>query len=164
MNFDIGITGLAGSGKDTIADIICKHFNYKKLSFASTLKNFCMQAGWDGKKDEPGRKLLQEVGMAFRMYKPNTWVDLISDYIEPNERYAFPDVRFMNEREYITNKRNGIIIRVVRSKLNTADHMYQHVSESGQKDIPVEYTVFNDSSMEELEKVVVELISNKITF
>jgi hypothetical protein len=160
-NFDIGITGLAGSGKDTIADIICKHFNYRKLSFAAALKNFCSQAGWDGNKDEAGRKLLQDVGMAFRIYKPNTWVELISSHIEPGVNYVFPDVRFLNEVEYLNNNRNGLILRVVRPSLElTLAHA--HVSESGQKDLVVHHTVMNDHSIEELEKAVIELISKEI--
>ena len=40
MSKIIGITGLKGSGKDTIGDIICKNDeSYVKMSFADTLKD-----------------------------------------------------------------------------------------------------------------------------
>lgn len=35
----IGITGLIGSGKDTIADYLCTFHGFKRLSFASALKD-----------------------------------------------------------------------------------------------------------------------------
>ena len=35
----IGICGLIGSGKDTIADYLVTNYNFKKLSFADKLKD-----------------------------------------------------------------------------------------------------------------------------
>ncbi|NCA22271.1 MAG: hypothetical protein EBS86_14175, partial [Crocinitomicaceae bacterium] len=35
----IGLNGLAGSGKDTIADFLVEYYNFKKLSFATVLKH-----------------------------------------------------------------------------------------------------------------------------
>ena len=37
----IGLHGHAGSGKDTVADILSQHFSYKKLAFASKIKEAC---------------------------------------------------------------------------------------------------------------------------
>jgi hypothetical protein len=36
----IGITGRAGSGKDTAADVLCKDFNFVNISLADPLKRF----------------------------------------------------------------------------------------------------------------------------
>ena len=57
----IGISGRARSGKDTVANIMITKFNFKKLSFADPLKEFCSQAfniplnyfHDDDKKDSP---------------------------------------------------------------------------------------------------------------
>ena len=35
----IGICGLIGSGKGTVADILVDHFGYTKISFADKLKD-----------------------------------------------------------------------------------------------------------------------------
>lgn len=40
----IGISGLAGSGKDTAADYLVKHRSYVKVSLADPLKRYCMNA------------------------------------------------------------------------------------------------------------------------
>ena len=44
----IGICGLIGSGKDTIADILVQEKNFEKLSFADKLKDGVASVfGWD---------------------------------------------------------------------------------------------------------------------
>ena len=49
----ISLSGLQGSGKDTVADILCECYGYKRISFAATLKDavaavFC----WDRERLE----------------------------------------------------------------------------------------------------------------
>lgn len=39
----IGLGGKAGSGKDTVADILCDNKDFKKFSFAKNLKLMCMK-------------------------------------------------------------------------------------------------------------------------
>ena len=44
----IGITGLIGSGKDTIADYLTTHHGFKRISFASSLKDsIAVIFGWN---------------------------------------------------------------------------------------------------------------------
>jgi hypothetical protein len=159
--FDIGLIGLAGSGKDTVADIICDELNYKRASFAASLKNLCFSMGWNGHKDARGRKLLQDVGMAFREYDKDIWVDKTASSLINSHKYVFTDVRFSNEAHYIKNARNGIIIRVIRPNLQLSP-THQHVSESGQKEIEVDYTIMNHGTLDDL-KVLVMCLMMKIS-
>jgi hypothetical protein len=157
--FNIGLIGLAGSGKDTAAAIICKTSKHKQLSFATRLKDICLSLGWDGKKDERGRKLLQDMGMTFRDYHADTWINEIDKAIDKSGCYVFADVRFSNEADYIKNQLNGVIIRVVRPDLEITK-THKHISEAGQDQIPVDYDVLNDGSFEDLEKAL-ELVINQ---
>ena len=44
----ISLSGLAGAGKDTIADFLCDNYAYKRISFAAPLKDVCTAIfGWD---------------------------------------------------------------------------------------------------------------------
>lgn len=44
----IGITGLIGSGKDTVADYLCTHHGFKRISFAESLKDaIAVIFNWD---------------------------------------------------------------------------------------------------------------------
>jgi hypothetical protein len=44
----ISLSGLAGAGKDTVADFLCANYGYQRISFAQPLKDACAAIfGWD---------------------------------------------------------------------------------------------------------------------
>jgi dephospho-CoA kinase len=155
---NIGITGLAGSGKDTLADILVSLSagKYAKASFAGVLKRICTELGWDGAKDSRGRKLLQNMGMLLREYDEDTWIKLLDKSLDKNKYYVVPDVRFKNEAAYIRDNQ-GIIIRVSRPDLELSD-THKHVSEFGQTEIQEDYLVINDGDLENLKKELLKII------
>jgi hypothetical protein len=82
-------------------------------SFATGVKLVAQNSfGWDGVKDDRGRKLLQDVGGVGREYNKDLWVSHTIDRIIPsNKHYPLDfvfvdDWRFPNEWEYI--KKNGL--------------------------------------------------------
>ena len=67
--------------------------------------------GWDGKKDEAGRKLLQWWGTdVVRARKPNFWVDRVIEIAEQSKYYLdyliVDDCRFPNEIEAWKDRRH----------------------------------------------------------
>lgn len=67
----IGLSGLARSGKDTVADYLVKRHGFRKFALAEYIKQVAELAGWNGLKDERGRRYLQGLGDVMRMYDPN---------------------------------------------------------------------------------------------
>jgi hypothetical protein len=148
----IGLIGLAGSGKDTAAKALIK-LGYYRMAFADELKDLAFEFGWNGEKDEAGRRLLQELGMAGRRYFPGIWIQHIAWKIAPNgPPIVFTDVRFQNEANFVRHK-GGIIVRIVRPE-QIAD---EHESELNQSQIVADYEVVNDGSIEDLHKKIAEL-------
>ncbi len=125
----IGICGLIGSGKGTVADILVKH-NFKKVSFADKLKDGVSTIfGWDrdlleGDTDESRqwreqrddfwsnetemevtpRLVLQLFGTDCMRdgFNDGVWVSLLKKTILDNPgNYVIPDVRFQNEQQMI---------------------------------------------------------------
>lgn len=72
----IMITGKAGCGKDTAFKIIEKYATglVKRYAFADPLKDIAYKVGWDGIKDDKGRKLLVSLGKAINQYQKNFFV------------------------------------------------------------------------------------------
>ncbi len=78
----IWLTGIPASGKTTLAEMLLEEFNKDVDTLASIvpmakeIKRIAREDfGWDGKKDENGRRLLQVLGTeAGRMYDENIWV------------------------------------------------------------------------------------------
>lgn len=151
----IGLIGLAGSGKDTAATALTK-MGYWRNAFADALKDMAYQFGWDGKKDARGRALLQDLGMAARKYNPNFWIEQNSwppDGKEFSVRNVYTDVRFQNEADRI-RAHGGVIIRIVRPGIIAQEHE----SELKQADIPADYEIVNDGSIEDLHNKIRNLI------
>lgn len=84
----IFVSGKVGSGKDTFIERYFQtrkdldHGYFATYTFANELKRMLINAGWDGKKDLKGRKLLQSVGNAFREYQKDYWVNFIKHAID----------------------------------------------------------------------------------
>ena len=147
----IGLIGLAGSGKDTAAGALYK-LGYYRVAFADRIKMLARSFGWDGKKDERGRALLQDLGMAARRYNPDTWVEFVQ-FLEEDCKLIYTDVRFQNEADYIRNK-GGIIVRIVRPGIIAQNHE----SELKQSEIAADIEIVNDGTIEELHNKIRNLI------
>ena len=104
----IGLVGFAGSGKSLAADLLVGIFadngvEVARLSFSTAVKNIARDSfGWDGEKDEKGRRLLQVIGTeAGRHYNPTIWLDKVHEEVTTRRATGvgtiIDDVRFVNE-------------------------------------------------------------------
>ena len=81
------ISGKAGAGKSTFAeyleqDAVKEGLSCVRTAFADALKDIAYDNfGWNGKKDEKGRRLLQNLGDAGRSYNTDLWVNKVKDKI-----------------------------------------------------------------------------------
>lgn len=103
------MSGKVGAGKDEIASYLNRKYNYTIFRYADNLKHILTYGGWDSKKDLRGRKLLQDVGKAFRKWDPDHWVKWLLKDIEYVLEYGvtnicIADARHVNEIEYFKEK------------------------------------------------------------
>ena len=102
----IMLTGKAGCGKDTAYKIMEKYATKEitRLAFADYLKDIAYFAGWNGVKDEKGRKFLVSLGKAINEYQNNFFAKTLADGI--NRVPTMPDNKVITDlrfpREYHT--------------------------------------------------------------
>jgi hypothetical protein len=139
----LGVTGLIGSGKDTIADYLVTEHGFKRVSFAASLKDAVSAVfGWDREMLEgtskESRKWREEVDTwwAERLNMPNLtprwvlqymgtdvfrnhfhtdiWVASVENKLrQTNDDIIITDCRFSNEVDAI-KRAGGVTCRVFR--------------------------------------------------
>jgi hypothetical protein len=174
----INISGFARHGKDTTAELIKESLESKGkrvliTHYAGLLKFMCSEfLGWDGKKDETGRTLLQYVGTdVVRAKDPDYWVNFIADMLEflgnvgKWDYVLIPDCRFPNENERLKERGFDVkLMRVVRDNFNNglSDGQQTHESETALNLIKPDYTIFNSGSISDLREKINTWIAEEL--
>lgn len=166
------ISGKARHGKDTVAEIMKQQLTangYRVLitHYADLLKYICGNFfGWNGRKDECGRQLLQYVGTdKIRKVNPDYWVDFLGNLLEMfHEEWDYviiPDCRFGNEIYNLRHRGfNAQHIRVFRPDFDNGltEEQKQHPSETALDDTVADFYIANEGSMWDLRRKVNELL------
>lgn len=152
------LSGKAGSGKDTFAEFVSDYATLVgkkclRIAYADSVKDIAYQLGWDGKKDERGRKLLQVIGTeAGRAYCPTIWIDKAIEKLRIAQEsgvdiVCITDCRYPNEIErmkaldWIVGK--VVSVRIERPGAGAGENA-NHISETSLDDWQFDYTVQND--------------------
>lgn len=159
----IGITGKAGSGKDTLADALVAEFGGVKHSFALPIKlalnamfGWTMEMWndrvwketvipWLGKSP---RQLAQTLGTEWgrEIIHPELWALLAMDLFAKHaakSAFIIADLRFNNEASII-NANGGVVINIVRPGVG---EISAHKSEAGVDHELLDCQVINDGSV-----------------
>ena len=175
----IGLTGLAGTGKDTVRNIL-QDEGFTGFAFADPIRGMIRELLSsngidDGYIDDRERKektipalgvsyrhLAQTLGTEWgRSLAPDFWLRIAGAYMDDlawqgaqASHFVISDVRFENEAEWI-RKRGGVIWRVVRDH---ATPVRDHVSEAGVLDIEVDHVIHNQGGILDLHDTVHEAL------
>lgn len=166
------ISGKAGNGKDTAAGLMRDYLwrNGQRVlivHYADLLKFMCKQLfGWDGKKDERGRRLLQYVGTdVVRKRNLNLWVQFIEWELElfPDhwDCVIIPDCRFPNEITCLVQDGFDVIhIRVQRDGYEgvLTQEQKEHASETALDGVVADHILKNDGTIADLAREVLKMM------
>ena len=168
----IGLTGRAGSGKDTAADYLCHNYAFVRASFAEPLKamleamleHASIDHIWlhePAYKNRPipgltasGRQLMQTLGTEWgrTCVSPDLWVTLLDRHLgisaerPVHDRIVITDVRFGNEAAWI-KAQGGQLLRIVREQ---AVPVRAHESEQHIDGLDADCAIHNSGSLQGL--------------
>lgn len=172
----IGLSGYARSGKDTVAELLCLNYQFKRISFALPIRDAIYTLnpyldekirvsdevedyGWDVAKSNPEmRRLLQVFGteVGRNLFGENFWIDQAFKRADGYERVVFSDVRFPNEAHAIEQK-GGEVWRINRHNHSAVN---SHASEHAMDNYLFKHVIYNDGTLDELANQVFELMHN----
>ena len=154
------ISGKAQSGKDTFANLLKKELKSKNkrvliTHYADLLKYIAKTFfDWNGKKDEYGRYLLQNIGTdVIRKENPNYWVNFINDMIgfcgNLYDYILIPDTRFPNEVDLVKKRYENKVMTIKMNRQNFESKLtkeqQQHSSETALDDYMFDLIVYNNT-------------------
>lgn len=170
----IGIHGLARSGKDTVADLLCNGHGFTRYAFAAPIKDGLVamlrltRAELDGPaKDQPlerlggitPRRLMTSLGTDWgrRMIDDELWIRMAEYWLrlqaQFSARVVILDVRYANEAAMI-RRRGGEIWHVVRRDRPVLEARDAHETEHGIARAPGDSVIANDEGLEQLARAV----------
>jgi hypothetical protein len=184
MIYIVGLSGKAGSGKDTLAAHLIDYVRSagglgKRVAFADKVKEYGARffSNCDPiLKDETSRKILQGVGNMFRdVEDENYWINKAYETILEDAAYKAPeltvfyfitDVRYKNEAQWV-EKLNGFTTAVLRidGRTSLTGTAAEHISETDLDDYNFQHRYNNVGSLDELfsfgEKLIQELVNDQ---
>ena len=176
----IGLSGYAQTGKDTVAEHLTKHYDYKRIAFADPIREALYRlnpiltdypglsgirlswvvdrGGWESlKQNSPeARQLLQRFGteVGRELFGQDFWVEQAFRGVSKFNKIVFTDVRFANEFKAIKS-REGIVIRIVKPGTGAVNG---HSSETALDNFSFDATIINDGSKEDLYNKIDDVI------
>jgi hypothetical protein len=170
----IALTGKAGSGKSTVADILEKEYNFVQIALADPLKDAVSylfgltdEQKWDRELKETivshwglsPRQMFQQFGDAMKeKFGEDFFVKIWDRYCEHwnHRNVVVPDCRFDVEAERF-RELNGYIVEVVRGT-GLVGSTGQHRSEFGLSTLP-DFTIDNRGSLDLLKVKVASMLN-----
>lgn len=172
----IGLTGKAGSGKDTIGEYLDEMYCYRRISFAQPIRNAiaeifglpfeCFQHPLKEEALEnigrSPRQLMQWLGTEWgrNLVHPDLWLILAKESIEAawadGLGVVITDVRFENEARMI-REMGGTVWHVQRDSAGTP---HQHASEAGVMFLPCDTRIDNNGSLNDLYVSIAKLMES----
>lgn len=170
----IGLTGKAGSGKDTVGKLLVSNYGFTRFAFADALKRAALplfnltedqvtvyKNDFNHDWGTTNRDLLQRFGTeAMRnVFGENFWVDRLRVELEnlPPERHVvLTDVRFDSEAAFIRDE-GGCVIEIV-GRAYDLKSAAGHASEAGVSPGLIDFQLTNDGNMVDLRQKVADLM------
>jgi len=162
----VGVSGKAGSGKDSFSDTLVNEYGFVRVAFADPIKQHCKEVhSWNGMKDDYGRALLQQEGDHHRQFDSDVWLNIAKQRIkllieDENERIVITDMRCKRELDFIKHIKNekwlnsydvvGKTVRVEGREGNLSSETKNHSTETELDGAKFDKLVVNDSDLESL--------------
>lgn len=161
MSKVIVINGMGGVGKSTFISL-CHEIDpiVIETSTVDFVKEVALQAGWDGVKDEAGRRFLSELKDAIEHYHdiPNTKID---EFIETHpDSIIFVNAREPHNVQHYVNEYGAVTVMVINPN---APQVQGNHADEGVYDYIYDYYIENSGDLamlKESAKIFLDILKN----
>jgi hypothetical protein len=171
------LSGWAGSGKDSAAELLVDEMSFERVAFADMLKaevsavtripiaTFCMNTLKDIPLKDSGitpRELLIRHAAERKKIDPDVYSRIVVAHILAGQQlcYVISDWRFRHEydfiKQHLSNKYHIIRGRIIRSSIHISPDSTEHDLD----DECMDFTVYNDGSISDLRDAIKSVVRN----
>lgn len=173
----IAVVGKMRAGKDSVAEILKKEYNFKSVAFGDGIKKIVREFFPEAYNNGKPREHYQHIGQELRKLNPDVWINHTNSEIlkilskdlgtakEPN--IIVTDCRQTNEELYL-RRRGFLIVKVCadeKTRLRRIEEageivtyeQFTHDTERQVDLIKADYLLFNEKTLFELEQQVVDM-------
>ena len=165
------INGRGGCGKDTFVELCAKHvpkYMCLNVSTVDKVKEIAKFCGWEGGKEDKDRKFLSDLKALLTDYSdlPHQSVlyaikmfgaGLETYGMDPDKAIVFIHCREPEAIRRLQQELNAVTVLVRRPCLEK--HEYGNASDDGVDDYGYHFTIFNDGTIDDLERWAVALLA-----
>lgn len=152
MSKIIVINGTASSGKSTFISL-CRKIDVRVIETSTVdfVKEIAMQAGWNGIKDDLGRKFLSDLKDAMSAYHdiPNKKID---EFIQSHpDNIIFVNAREPQNIQYYKDKYDALTVLIENDRIK---HIPNNHADSKVKDYKdYNFVIYNNETLDELKEM-----------
>ena len=151
------LNGSGGVGKDTFVYCVKDYINRTKgkyvehISSITEVKAKARHLGWDGVKDDKGRKLLSDIKLAMTLYNDSPFKSIQSGVVNflatPYQGVMFIDIR---EPEEIERAKQEFGAKTILITSKRVDQVKTNMADAGVHEYQYDIVIENNGTLEDL--------------
>ena len=148
------INGSGGVGKDTLCEIVGRHYNVLNVSSIDPIKKIALKNGWNGEKNEKTRKFLADLKQLFVEFNdlPQKYlIDRYQEFLKDDKDILFVHIREVNEIIKFKDNVGGECVTLLIRGRDSIKREWNNVADDDVEKYKYDYCYENNKSLEEVE-------------
>ena len=158
----IVINGKGEAGKDTICEIVSRHYKSINVSSITPIKEIAAKHGWNGEKDKKARRFLSDLKKAFSEYNDLPTQYLLSEYesfiADSEHEIMFAHIREASEISRFANLVTTPLVTLYIDRPGIG--RYGNKSDDNADRLNYDYVYVNEQPLELLESDFMRFFNN----
>lgn len=159
------INGSGGVGKDTLCDIVGKHYSTMNVSSVDPIKEIASKNGWNGEKDSKSRKFLADLKKLFVDYNdlPQKYLfEKYNEFLANDNEILFVHIREPEEiHKFKENIKSPCITLLIRGR-ETIQSSWNNTSDDDVEKYNYNFYYENSKTLENMESDFLEFFGEII--
>lgn len=151
----IVINGSGGVGKDTICDVIAKHYRTMNVSSIDPIKKIASENGWNGEKSEKSRKFLadlKQLFVAFNDLPQKYLMKKYQEFLQGDQEVLFVHIREPEEISKFTRNVGGDCVSLLIRGRDNIQKSWNNSADDDVENYDYDFIYENIKDLQELEE------------